>query len=269
MEMLLIALTILSLGLAVTMSVVAWRATQGEKQRAAARVAALAAAAEVPVPAHVNAPASDRPDTPWRRARTTDDELSAFASEASPAPAPAVVTPAAVSVQSGFLGAESPIRESQQHQRWLRMAAAVVAVVVGGAVFVHMSRRTAEPGAAHAEAAPVPLELLSLRHERQGVNLSVSGLVRNPANGAVVERVTAVVYLFDQQGTFVTSAKAPIDFLKLTAGDESPFVVKVAAPSSVARYRVSFRTDEGTLAHLDRRGEPPVGAPVALTRSEK
>jgi len=249
MEMLLIAVTILSLGLAITMSVVAWRATQGEKQRAAARVAALAAAAEVHEPAH------------------------ASASEASPAPAAAaaaeVVTPAAVSVQSSFLGAESPIRESQQHQRWLRMAAAVVAIVVGGAVFVHMSRRAAEPAAAHAEAAPVPLELLSLRHERQGVNLSVSGLVRNPANGAVVERVTAVVYLFDQQGAFVTSAKAPIDFLKLTAGDESPFVVKVTAPPSVARYRVSFRTDEGTLAHLDRRGEPPVGAPVALTRSEK
>jgi hypothetical protein len=82
----------------------------------------------------------------------------------------------------------------------------------------------------------------------------------------VVERVSAVVFLFDQQGQFVTSAKAPIDFLKLTAGDESPFVVKVAAPQSVARYRVSFRTDDGTLPHVDRRGEAPVASPVVLTR---
>jgi hypothetical protein len=75
-----------------------------------------------------------------------------------------------------------------------------------------------------------------------------------------------VVFLFDQQGTFVTSARAPIDFVKLTAGDESPFVVKVQAPKSVARYRVSFRTDDGTLPHVDRRGEAPVAAPVTLSR---
>ena len=80
-----------------------------------------------------------------------------------------------------------------------------------------------------------------------------------------LERLSAVVLLFDQQGQFITSAKAPIDFLKLTAGDESPFVVKMAAPQTVARYRVSFRTDEGTVPHVDRRGEPPVSAPVALT----
>ncbi len=94
-----------------------------------------------------------------------------------------------------------------------------------------MSHRGDARTTAHAQAAPAPLELLSLRHERQGVNLSVAGLVRNPPAGVALERVTAVVYLFDQQGAFVTSAKAPIDFLKLTGGDESPFVVKIAAPT--------------------------------------
>jgi hypothetical protein len=177
--------------------------------------------------------------------------------------------PAAISVQSSFLAAESPVPEGLQHQRWLRLAAAVLAIVLGGVVFVRMSHRGPSPAAVHAQAAVAPLELLSLRHDRQGVNLSVAGLIRNPAAGAVLERVTAIVFLFDQQGAFVTSAKAPIDFLKLNVGDESPFVVKVAAPQSVARYRVSFRTDDGTLAHVDRRGEPPVTAPVALTRSEK
>ena len=54
--------------------------------------------------------------------------------------------------------------------------------------------------------------------------------------------------------------------LKLGAGDESPFVVSLDAPASVARYRVSFRTDDGVLPHIDRRdtsaapaeGEQPV-----------
>ncbi len=74
-----------------------------------------------------------------------------------------------------------------------------------------------------------------------------------------------MVFLFDQQGTFVTSAHATVDFLKLSGGDESPFVVS-HAPQSVARYRVSFRTDDGIVPHVDRRGEPPVTTPVALTR---
>jgi len=67
-----------------------------------------------------------------------------------------------------------------------------------------------------------------------------------------------VVFLFDQQGAFVTSAKIEVDFLKLGAGDESPFVVSLDAPTSVTRYRVSFRTDEGVLPHIDRRGAIPL-----------
>jgi hypothetical protein len=280
METLLIAVTIVSLGVALTMSRVAWRASQDQKRLAAARVAALAAAAEVPAETADAAAASHRealpqaPVSPWRNPVSVapDPGLSTFASETTrPAvttPAIAAASPAAgsVSVPSSFLGAETPVPESNLHQRWLAAAAAVLAVVLGGFVYLRVSGTDSQPVAAQLQAASSPLELLSLRHERQGVNLAVAGLVRNPVSGPIVERVTAVVFLFDQQGTFVTSAKAPIDFLKLTAGDESPFVVKVAAPQSVARYRVSFRTDDGTLPHVDRRGEPPVSAPVALTR---
>jgi hypothetical protein len=274
MEMLLIAVTLVSLVLALVMSVVAWRATHVEKLRAAARATALAAAAdelpfdEADVPVPEPRPASS--PAPWRGPATSVTELPRVAI-ASPSLAETVVSPAAgtVSVRASFLGSEAPIRESQQHQHWLRLAAAVIAIVLAGAVFVRMSHRGDTRTTVHAQAAPAPLELLSLRHERQGVNLSVAGLVRNPPAGVALERVTAVVYLFDQQGAFVTSAKAPIDFLRLTGGDESPFVVKIAAPTSVARYRVSFRTEDGTLAHVDRRGEPPATAPVALTRSEK
>jgi len=283
METLLIAVTVLSLGLALGMSVLAWRTSQELKRHGAARVAALAAAAGVPatvppIPDEATTPAgsptTDAPASPWRSPTSVVTEaaagLSTFTSEARAAGTGAVPlatdvpVAAAIPVQSGFLGTEEPVRESNRHQRWLAAAAAVLAVVLGGVVYLRMSGGDSQPVSAQLQAASSPLELLSLRHEREGVNLSVAGLVRNPPSAPVVERVTAVVFLFDQQGTFVTSAKAPIDFLKLTAGDESPFVVKVAAPQSVARYRVSFRTDDGTLPHVDRRADPPVTAPVAL-----
>ena len=78
-----------------------------------------------------------------------------------------------------------------------------------------------------------------------------------------------MVFLFDRVGTFVASSRAHVDFLKLGAGDESPFVVSLEAPATVARYRVSFRTDDGVVPHIDRRGESPAAMegeqPIAVT----
>jgi hypothetical protein len=270
MDLLLIAITVGSLARALGASVVAWRASRDEKVRAAARVAALSAAAGVPPlqAAAVEAVAAPTPPGPagemltfGRRTQTAAApvaaarELEGFASEAEP---PDVVLP------GQFLGAGATPRESAGRQRWLAAAAAVVAVLLGGFVVSRMG--TSAAATARAAAAPTPLELLSLGHRREGNNLSVTGLVRNPPAGSAVARVSAVVFLFDQQGTFVSSAKAPLDYVTLSGGDESPFVIKVQAPQSVARYRVSFRTDDATLPHVDRRGEPPVTAPVALTR---
>jgi hypothetical protein len=257
METALIAITVVSLGVALTMGVVAWRASNEERRRAAARVAALSADAyggDEPVAAPVPAPPVLTAAAPWRPAPSAQPaSLDAFGG-AAPAPE--------VAVHTGFLGADTPARESVSRQRGLAAAAAVLAVIVGAFAFARVGGDAEEtPGTAAA-----PLELLSLRHEREGVMLSVAGLVRNPPAASGVEGVSAVVFLFDQQGTFVTSARAPIDFVKLTSGDESPFVVKVQAPQSVARYRVSFRTDDGTLPHVDRRGEAPVAAPVALSK---
>jgi hypothetical protein len=98
-----------------------------------------------------------------------------------------------------------------------------------------------------------PLELVSLSHQRQNDKLAISGLVRNPMGAKPIERLSAVVFLFDRMGTFVASSRANVDFLKLGAGDESPFVVSLDAPPTVARYRVSFRTDDGIVPHVDRR----------------
>jgi hypothetical protein len=290
MEMLLFAITVASLIVAFIMSAAAWRLSREARARGSARVAALAAAANEP-----EAPAASAPRTvavvepivepvavneprsaPWSPAR-----VSSFAAPRSP------VTPTVSSVRSeaagdkpdlmmrhaaeqqpprsaafsdSFLGGAVANPPSGGRQRGLAIAAVLlfVAAIAGGYWAVFGDRSTTATAAAVSSAAP--LELVSLRHERRGPRLSVTGLVRNPPAGALVNELTAVVFLFDQQGGFITSARAGVDFLKLAPGDETPFVIAVDAPNSVARYRVSFRNEAGIVPHVDRRGDEPAVA---------
>jgi len=130
---------------------------------------------------------------------------------------------------------------------------AVMATVL--VVVVAMSSRDRIPEEAQAASAAEtsPLELVSMRHTRDGNGLTVIGLVRNPQAGTLVTHVDAVVLAFDREGNFMVSMRAPLDFTTLAPGDESPFVVKLPNAGDVARYRVSFRTEAGLLRHVDRR----------------
>jgi hypothetical protein len=142
---------------------------------------------------------------------------------------------------------------------WHRLLPALLAgvVIVGGVVTTAVVMSDT-PETTAAAVAPGPLELLSLRHATQNGMLTVTGLVRNPAGNRDVERLTAVVFLFDGKGGFLASGRSPLDFTRLGAGEESPFVVSLPAPAGVARYRVSFRQSEGgMLPHLDRREVAP------------
>ena len=95
---------------------------------------------------------------------------------------------------------------------------------------------------------------MALRQEMQDGTLTISGLVRNPRGGVPQERLTAVVFFFDGQGGFLSSTRAPLDYRALAPGEESPFQLSAPAPAGVARYRVSFRRDEGAVVpHVDRR----------------
>src|ERR671912_25814 len=105
------------------------------------------------------------------------------------------------------------------------------------------------------------LELVSMRHAREGRTLTVTGLVRNPRVGVPRSNIAAVVFVFDRSGGFVASGRAALDFTNLAPGDESPFVVKIPDVAGVVRYRVSFRTEAGILRHLDRRGGQPPASP--------
>jgi hypothetical protein len=248
MDTLLLGITVVSLIVAFVMSVTIWKLMREEKQRSAARIAALSAASfdePGPTATAIDLPiVENKPMTkaPWK-----------------PAPVSLAVAPdpkpdAGVTHASGFLGATPAERDSGDRQKTLALAAVILFVVLAGGTAWVMS--APEGTSAVAVGPNSPLELVSLSHARQNEKLQVSGLVRNPAAGQPVERLSAVVFLFDRTGTFVTSSRAHVDFLRLAAGDESPFVVALDAPPTVARYRVSFRTDQGVVPHIDRRGDP-------------
>jgi len=268
MDMLLLGITLVSLIVALVMSVTAWRVLRDEKQRSAARIAALSAAVseetapmlQPVVERKIDKPvAVEKPKAPWAPAPSSFDSIEAPAAAASISlrmPAPAAEP--GISHASGFLGAEQVQVGGTSRQRPLAIAAVALFVVLSSGIAWMMSEP--EGTSAVAVGPNSPLELVSLSHARQNEKLAVSGLVRNPATGKPVERLSAVVFLFDRMGTFVTSAKTHVDFLRLGAGDETPFVVSVDAPPTVARYRVSFRTDEGVVPHVDRRGESPAPA---------
>jgi len=129
------------------------------------------------------------------------------------------------------------------------------AMAVGIIVLIAMTGDRREAPAATpapaAQSAGESLELLSMRHQRAGNALTVTGLVRNP--GAAPGPITAVVFAFDREGGFVASGRALLEFATIAAGDESPFQVTVPDVKDVGRYRVSFRTTAGVVRHVDRR----------------
>lgn len=273
MDILLLAVTVISLLVAFIMGAAAWRLARDERARSAARVAALAAAASdneasgeplalrVAEPQVVRVPApqvewtpvavnESKPAAPWAPAR-----VSQFPSET---PERRATKPVEDPVGDAFLGSALVSPASGGRQRGLAIAACFLFLVVVAGGYWTLSGDAASGVTAATGANSAPLELVSLRHERRGTRLSISGLVRNPSGGAPVDHLTAVVFLFDPQGTFVTSARGEVDFTRLTPGDESPFVIGLDAPANVARYRVSFRNEAGVVPHVDRRGQEPI-----------
>ena len=234
METLLLATTVVSSIIALAMSVTAARFARDERRRAAARVAALTVAAGI---SDAEPPFSAIEETPrqapWQSSTvvtaptavsqaavplidtTAEPALSAVEGPAlSAVEGPALSAVEGLPLQQGFLNTRSVPRTGSSAQRTLGMAAAVLLVALLTGLVWSITSDHASTSAA-AVAAQSPLELVSLRHDRQASRLAVSGLVRNPVVGRPVERLSAVVFLFDQQGSFITSAKAPVDFVKL------------------------------------------------------
>jgi hypothetical protein len=221
MEITLVAITAVSVLVAIAATTVAWRASREQRLRSEARIAALSA---------------DLDDGP-------DADLSLRET-----PAPSTVGPLF-----------APRAAEAARPRFAAVVAAG-ALIVGTAVSMVVvfggstARQPAAPRAVENASAsePQPLELVALTHEREDDRLTVRGVVRNPAPGSAVNGVGAVVLLYDRDGGFVASARAEIDSADLTPGREAAFAVTVPA-SDVARYRVSFRTADRVVPHVDTR----------------
>ncbi|HEX2442975.1 MAG TPA: hypothetical protein VHJ77_03440 [Vicinamibacterales bacterium] len=240
MEGTLIAISVVSLALTSAMSFVTWRVLSLERRREAARVAALVNLAD----GGSRQPADLILD---KRSERREPHVDSGA-------------------QTIFA---APDRPSPSGRRIVAVAAvaAVMALAVAALLFVSRSSGSAGGNVQRAGAGvrngsvattgtttTAPLELLSLRHERNGEKLTITGLVRNPENGPRLERISAVAFIFDPSGTFVASERALVDFLILSPGEESPFVVNVTAPGRIGRYRIGFRGEDGAVVgHVDHR----------------
>lgn len=230
MEPALIVVTLMSLAMAVAMSVIAWRLLREERRRSAARVAALADLAEQE-----------------ERREPLGRTLPVAASE-----------PEAAVTRASDLFAT---REPATSHRALALAVAAVLIVATVAALTRLGGRRTEPDSPVAAARLAPLELVSLRHSKHGETLTIVGLVRNPGEGRELQNVTVVAFVFDQAGVFLASGRTGLEAARLAPGAESPFAVTIANTSAVSRYRIGFRTEDGrVLGHVDRR--PPAATTV-------
>ena len=255
MDTTLVTVTLLSLGMAAALSVIVWRMLRDEKQRSEARIAALAVLAARPAPAQ----------SPRLQAATPPVALPVKPPVA--APAKASIAPTSTFTTSAMF--EERLEESPWKNRLAVMTALglVLASVILFALAANTSKsrsRAAAGAAATTAAAPAPaagLELISLRDSRKADALTITGLVRNPSQGAALDRITVTAYTFDDKGSFLASGRALIDVTALAPGDESPFVVSVPVTETVARYRIGFRGEDGrVIAHVDKRQQGPIAA---------
>lgn len=240
MEITLIAVTLLSLFLAISMGVVAWRLVEEERRRSDARLAALAA------------------ELRGGRGSSSDPGSEPFVPEL-----PAADVAGADGPAPGVEGLFSPPLESTS-TGWTRLAAiggAAVVVLSIVAATLLLSGSDDGDAAATAEDVRPPLDLIALGHTEEGPFLDISGSVRNPAAGTGVDRLSVVALAFDEAGTLIATRRTPVDVPALAAGADSPFVVRLVA-AGIRRYRISFLVNDTPVSHIDRRPAVPMPAPT-------
>ncbi len=181
-------------------------------------------------------------ELPLRAVSTADD----FRLRPDPAGTPAGV---------GDLFAQAPRTSPWSARLAIAVTLAIVVAASGWALATGTSRVAGPPDrVSAADARPRPLELLSLQHVQAPEQLTVTGVVENPRDGAPLTHVVATAVAFGPDGSLLARGRAPLDSTSLGAGDQSPFAVTIPVTGTVARYRVGFRAaDGGVIGHVDRR----------------
>jgi hypothetical protein len=239
----LIGITIVSALIAVAATVVALRVVRDERRRSRIRVAALAHEIHSTTALDLDLqPRARSPLASMDSSRSLDRAIHGgelFSSDTTRGGRPRLGLSLAI---AGFLAA----------------TVGAAAIVLGGASQSSSSTSAYEldrsDDSANREShAAAPLELVALAHEREGDTLTVRGSIRNPVSGLEMDRLTAVVFVFDADGGFVASGRGPVESPALIPGGESTFAVTVPAAGGIARYRISFRSGDRIIAHVDKR----------------
>lgn len=264
----LVAVTAVSLVLAVAMAVMTWRVIRQQRDRTATpappepaghalwpavRVARDRAALRDRVLAGPRVEARDAAEPAWARIplrRTV--ELQAHPPVAAKPAVTELEVPAAVPAPDEAAGARRGFS--------LVTAGAVCGALILfalGAVWAVANSRSLSAGLSPAAAQVAsPLELVALDYARDGAQASIRGLVRNPASGSRMQQLEAVIVLFDRRGAYVGTTHAPVADGQLAPGSERSFEVPLAAGLDVSQYRVSFRVAAAPVPYVDRRSAP-------------
>jgi hypothetical protein len=239
------------------MAVLVAKLVREERKRSDARVQALLEMASDPDPVPEHPPNTSRPVT----ARVTPEPAVVAAPPPTRARRERPLDDLQIRPDASVAVAEI-FAEPSHTSPWPRRFAVIGMLIVAGTlVIVGLTPRGAAPAPAgttaterSAQGARPPLELVSLRHTHDGATLTITGLVQNPKGGAPLTRIAVTAVVFAPDGTLVASGKAPLDYTSLGSGDESSFVLTVPVRGAVARYRVGFRSEDGSVvAHVDRR----------------
>jgi hypothetical protein len=207
-------ITLLSMGMALSLSIVVWRMVRDDRRRSEARVHAL-----------------------------TDLAVRPDIHASAPAPAISLAVPA----QGPAWGRRAAIIASVA----LALIATVLMMLTAR---TRAAIPAAVDTAGAAATGTGPLELLSLRDTREGGTLTIAGLVGNPRGAALLHNVKVNADVFDASGAMVTRGAAALDVRALAPGDQSPFVLSVTTNAPVAKYRVSFVNADGrVIEHIDHR----------------
>jgi type II secretory pathway pseudopilin PulG len=267
MDTVLLVITLISAATAVVALASGRRVRRIERERSEARVAALAHAADThgttdggwtsvagewqwnPEPASQGIRDSGFGIS---AARASREERVIPVTERIPNPQSQITDSAGQISSGGMFGTVE--RQEPSGSKLPIFAAAILIVMLGGALIFLNTSASGDRGATVSQVNQTePLELVALGHARETRVLTITGTVRNPASGAKVEGLTAVISLLDRGGTLVSTKDVPLDYRALGPGEEAPFKVSIPDPGSIARYRVSFRAGTDVVPHVDRR----------------
>jgi hypothetical protein len=261
MDTVLLIITLISIAAAIAAMIALRRAQRQERERSEARVAALAHAADthgavdggwtsVAGEWQWNPSADGVRDSGFGIGGATG--VTRSSREARPALIPNPQSPIPQTEPSAFFNTVQ--REEASGSRLPLFAAAALILMLGGAlIFLNTSGPANDETTVSEVGKTEPLHLVALGHARDVNALTITGTVRNPATGARVEGLTAVISLLDRSGALVSTKDVPLDYRALAPGEEAPFKVSIPDPGAIARYRVSFRSGADVVPHIDRR----------------